>query len=181
MHRSTRAAYPFRNSKEVTHASWTRVSDIDSRRQPFGGGFAIACGLADVIAYLRDFAFNDDEISYLAMLAGNSLLIGLGLYGMFLSFRRGQGTPRELAVIADKCPSVKVTVVDINAERISAWNGDDLPIYEPGLDAVLSEGRADQRVLCCFAQRSGSLAQRDLALPNRGMIAPLPTFGGFRL
>ena len=38
-----------------------------------------------------------------------------------------------MAVIADKCPDHKVTVVDINASRIAAWNSDKLPIYEPGL------------------------------------------------
>jgi UDPglucose 6-dehydrogenase len=42
-----------------------------------------------------------------------------------------------MAVIAQKCPDIKVTVVDINAERIAAWQGDMLPIYEPGLDKVV--------------------------------------------
>ncbi|MEI6614596.1 MAG: nucleotide sugar dehydrogenase, partial [Chrysiogenales bacterium] len=42
-----------------------------------------------------------------------------------------------MAIIALKCPEYKVTVVDINEERIGRWNSDDLPIYEPGLlDAV---------------------------------------------
>jgi UDPglucose 6-dehydrogenase len=44
-------------------------------------------------------------------------------------------------VIADKCPNVEVTVVDINAQRIAAWNSDDLPIYEPGLDEVVKRAR----------------------------------------
>ncbi|MBP5544542.1 MAG: nucleotide sugar dehydrogenase, partial [Kiritimatiellae bacterium] len=38
-----------------------------------------------------------------------------------------------MAMIALQCPDRKVTVVDINADRIAAWNSDDLPIYEPGL------------------------------------------------
>lgn len=38
-----------------------------------------------------------------------------------------------MAKIAEKCPHITVTVVDINKERISAWMTDDLPIYEPGL------------------------------------------------
>ena len=48
-----------------------------------------------------------------------------------------------MAVIALKCPAIKVTVVDINQERINAWNGplDMLPIYEPGLDEVVGEAR----------------------------------------
>ncbi len=44
-----------------------------------------------------------------------------------------------MAMIARKCPDVQVTVVDINASRIAAWQTDDLPIYEPGLDEVVKE------------------------------------------
>lgn len=46
-----------------------------------------------------------------------------------------------MAVIADRCPHIKVTVVDISAPRIAAWNSDDLPIYEPGLDEVVRRAR----------------------------------------
>ena len=48
-----------------------------------------------------------------------------------------------MAVIALKCPEITVTVVDINADRINAWNGpiDQLPIYEPGLAEVVQEVR----------------------------------------
>ncbi|WP_026957105.1 UDP-glucose 6-dehydrogenase [Algoriphagus vanfongensis] len=49
-----------------------------------------------------------------------------------------------MAVIAQKCPDIKVTVVDINEARIAAWNDenfDDLPVYEPGLDRVVAETR----------------------------------------
>jgi UDPglucose 6-dehydrogenase len=46
-----------------------------------------------------------------------------------------------MAVIADRCPHVKVTVVDVNAARIAAWNSDNLPIYEPGLDEVVRRAR----------------------------------------
>jgi len=38
-----------------------------------------------------------------------------------------------MTVIADKCPDFKVTVVDISAPRIAAWNSGELPIFEPGL------------------------------------------------
>jgi UDPglucose 6-dehydrogenase len=34
-----------------------------------------------------------------------------------------------------------VTVVDMNAARIAAWNSDTLPIYEPGLDEVVKQRR----------------------------------------
>jgi UDPglucose 6-dehydrogenase len=46
-----------------------------------------------------------------------------------------------MAVIADRCPHVSITVTDINRERINAWNSDDLPIYEPGLDDVVRRTR----------------------------------------
>ena len=31
-----------------------------------------------------------------------------------------------MAVIADRCPQIQVTVVDLNADRIAAWNSSDL-------------------------------------------------------
>ena len=49
-----------------------------------------------------------------------------------------------MAVIAQKNPGITVTVVDVNAQRIQDWNDKDLtklPIYEPGLDAVVAEAR----------------------------------------
>jgi UDPglucose 6-dehydrogenase len=49
-----------------------------------------------------------------------------------------------MAVIAQKCPEINVTVVDINPERIAQWNNtdlDNLPIYEPGLKEVVAEAR----------------------------------------
>src|SRR3970040_2547013 len=49
-----------------------------------------------------------------------------------------------VAVIAQKCPEIQVTVVDLNEERIAAWNDenvDNIPIYEPGLDKIVAEAR----------------------------------------
>lgn len=49
-----------------------------------------------------------------------------------------------MAVIAQKCPKINVTVVDINQKRIDAWNDEDvenIPIYEPGLSEVVKEAR----------------------------------------
>ncbi len=46
-----------------------------------------------------------------------------------------------MAMIAAKCPQYKVTVADINAERISAWQTENLPIYEPGLLEVVKKAR----------------------------------------
>jgi UDPglucose 6-dehydrogenase len=46
-----------------------------------------------------------------------------------------------MAMIALKCPHIKVTVVDLSKERIAQWNSDELPIYEPGLDEVVKKCR----------------------------------------
>ncbi|KAI8343341.1 UDP-glucose/GDP-mannose dehydrogenase family, NAD binding domain-containing protein [Chlamydoabsidia padenii] len=45
------------------------------------------------------------------------------------------------AVLAYKCPDIKVTIVDLSEARIAAWNSDNLPIYEPGLDEVVKACR----------------------------------------
>ena len=49
-----------------------------------------------------------------------------------------------MSVIAQKCPEINVTVVDLNEKRIAAWNDEDvenIPIYEPGLSGVVAEAR----------------------------------------
>lgn len=49
-----------------------------------------------------------------------------------------------MAIIAQKCPHIQVMVVDLNEERISAWNDSDInniPIYEPGLGLIVAEAR----------------------------------------
>ena len=49
-----------------------------------------------------------------------------------------------MAVIAQKCPEIQVTVVDLNQKRIDSWNDADvnnIPIYEPGLAEIVSEAR----------------------------------------
>jgi len=46
-----------------------------------------------------------------------------------------------MAVMALKCPDVKVIVTDLNERRIAAWNSSNLPIYEPGLQEVVEEAR----------------------------------------
>ena len=49
-----------------------------------------------------------------------------------------------MAVIAKKCPHINVNVVDINEQRILAWNSLDLsklPIFEPGLSEIIKDCR----------------------------------------
>ncbi|CDO53027.1 hypothetical protein DV451_000536 [Geotrichum candidum] len=45
------------------------------------------------------------------------------------------------SVIALKAPHIQVTIVDLNQARIDAWNSDQLPIYEPGLEEVVKVAR----------------------------------------
>ncbi len=49
-----------------------------------------------------------------------------------------------MAVVAKQCPNIKVTIVDLNVERIAAWNDADvnnIPVYEPGLSDIVAEAR----------------------------------------
>ena len=48
-----------------------------------------------------------------------------------------------MAVIALKCPEIKITVVDKNPDKIYDWNGpiNNLPVYEPGLADIVKEVR----------------------------------------
>ena len=48
-----------------------------------------------------------------------------------------------MTVLADKCPEINFTIVDLNKQKIDAWNGDinNLPIYEPGLKEIVAKTR----------------------------------------
>jgi len=49
----------------------------DFRKNPFGGGFSVACGLSDAIDFLNPLAFTDDEIAYLGTLTGGDVRLYL--------------------------------------------------------------------------------------------------------
>ncbi len=40
------------------------------RKNPFGGGFSVACGLEYVLDFLRDLRFSEEDLAYLAELTG---------------------------------------------------------------------------------------------------------------
>src|SRR5262245_25575052 len=40
------------------------------RREPFGGGFALACGLSYIVDILKAFRFHREDLSYLAEISG---------------------------------------------------------------------------------------------------------------
>ncbi|PHQ28294.1 nucleotide sugar dehydrogenase [Leeuwenhoekiella nanhaiensis] len=81
-----------------------------------------------------------------------------------------------MAVIAQKAPGIKVTVVDINEKRIAAWNDADLsklPVYEPGLDAVVGEARG--RNLFFSTQVDEAIAEADMIFIS--VNTPTKTYG----
>jgi len=81
-----------------------------------------------------------------------------------------------MAVIAQKAPGIKVTVVDINEKRIAAWNDADLsklPVYEPGLDAVVGEARG--RNLFFSTQVDEAIAEADMVFIS--VNTPTKTYG----
>jgi len=47
----------------------------------------------------------------------------------------------ERLELTKNSPNITVTIVDLNQARIDAWNSDNLPIYEPGLDEVVKSAR----------------------------------------
>jgi nicotinate phosphoribosyltransferase len=44
---------------------------VQFRTNPFNGGYAVACGLAPALDFLRDLRFGADDVAYLAGLSGN--------------------------------------------------------------------------------------------------------------
>lgn len=78
-----------------------------------------------------------------------------------------------MSVIADRCPQYRVTVVDIDQERIRAWNSDRLPIYEPGLDEVVARARG--RNLFFSADIAGAIEQARIIFVS--VNTPTKTFG----
>lgn len=78
-----------------------------------------------------------------------------------------------MAVIASKCPEVKVTVADINASRIAAWQSDNLPIYEPGLDEVVKTALG--RNLFFTTDVASAITEADIIFVS--VNTPTKTFG----
>jgi UDPglucose 6-dehydrogenase len=81
-----------------------------------------------------------------------------------------------MSVIALKCPDIKVTVVDLNADRIAAWNDEDLdnlPVYEPGLAEVVGEARGKN--LFFSTDVDGAIAAADMIFI--AVNTPTKTYG----
>ncbi len=78
-----------------------------------------------------------------------------------------------MAVIADNCPDYKVIVVDVNEKRIAGWQSETLPIYEPGLKAVVERARG--RNLFFSTDVVGGIKEADIIFVS--VNTPTKTFG----
>ena len=78
-----------------------------------------------------------------------------------------------MAMIARKCPDIDVNVVDINDARIEQWNGDNLPIYEPGLDDIVKACRGKN--LKFSTDVAGAIQESEMVFIS--VNTPTKTFG----
>ena len=78
-----------------------------------------------------------------------------------------------MAMIAAKCPHIEVRVLDTNAERIAAWNSEELPVYEPGLYEVVKRARGAN--LFFTTDVEGAIRVSDIIFVSVG--TPTKTYG----
>ncbi|XP_078087878.1 UDP-glucose 6-dehydrogenase-like [Mustelus asterias] len=77
------------------------------------------------------------------------------------------------SVIAQMCKEITVTVVDVNIERIKAWNSKHLPIFEPGLQEVVESCRGQN--LFFSTDIDSAIKEADLIFIS--VNTPTKTFG----
>jgi UDPglucose 6-dehydrogenase len=78
-----------------------------------------------------------------------------------------------MAVIAQKCPQHRVVVVDINEDRIAAWQSNQLPIYEPGLEELVRATKNKNLFFSTEVDRH--MAEADIIFVS--VNTPTKTFG----
>lgn len=78
-----------------------------------------------------------------------------------------------MAVIAKNCPQHRIVVVDINEERIAAWQSEKLPVYEPGLDEIVKQTR--DKNLFFSTDVNENIKQADIIFVS--VNTPTKTFG----
>jgi UDPglucose 6-dehydrogenase len=78
-----------------------------------------------------------------------------------------------MAMIATKWPEHRVEVVDLNQERIAAWNSEVLPVFEPGLDALVVAARG--RNLFFSTEVEEAVKRADIIFVS--VNTPTKTFG----
>lgn len=78
-----------------------------------------------------------------------------------------------MAMIAKQCPDIDVHVVDLNEQRVAAWNSEELPVYEPGLFEVVSEALG--RNLRFSTEVDDAISSADIVFIS--VNTPTKTFG----
>ena len=78
-----------------------------------------------------------------------------------------------MTMIAAKCPQYRVVVVDIDKDKIKAWNSKDLPIFEPGLDELVAKTRGKNLFFSTEIEKGIEEAQIIFVSVN----TPTKTFG----
>lgn len=78
-----------------------------------------------------------------------------------------------MAMIAAKCPDIRVTVTDPNEQRIAAWNSSELPVYEPGLQEVVESARGKN--LFFSTDIKSAIRESDIIFVSVG--TPTKTYG----
>src|SRR5215475_11433663 len=92
----------------------------------------------------------------------NILCIGAGYVG-------GSTMP----IVASHCPEHRFVIVDINEARIAAWQSDNLPIYEPGLDEIVQKTRGKNLFFSTDVDQQ--IAEADIIFVS--VHTPTKTFG----
>ena len=77
------------------------------------------------------------------------------------------------AGLASHCPEHRIVIVDINEARIAAWQSDQLPIYEPGLDEIVRQTRGKNLFFSTDINRQ--IAEADIIFVS--VNTPTKTFG----
>jgi len=78
-----------------------------------------------------------------------------------------------MAMIASKCPDIRVTVCDPNEKRIADWNSDTLPVYEPGLQQVVESARGKNLFFSTDVRKA--IREADIIFVSVG--TPTKTYG----
>ncbi len=181
------------------------------RRNPFGGGYCVACGLDQVLELLAGFRFSGDDLDYLASLAGND---GRPLFRpAFLEYLDGFELAVEVDAIPEgtavfphepllrvrgplaQCQLIETplltilnfqTLIATKAARVAGAAGGDAVLEfglrrAQGVDGGLSASRAAYVGGC--AATSNVLAGRRYGIPVRGTHAHswVMSFDGERL
>ncbi|MFO0602463.1 MAG: nicotinate phosphoribosyltransferase [Polyangiales bacterium] len=181
------------------HREREAVFHLHFRKQPFAGGYAIACGLAAAAEWLASLSFSEEDVAYLATLTGNDggALFDRGFLDHLRAMRFSldvDAVPEGTAVFAQE-PLVRVkgpllqcqlvetallclvnfqTLIATKAARVCAAAKGD-PVLEfglrraQGIDGALSASRAAFVGGC--ASTSNVLAGRLFDIPVRGTHA----------